>query len=255
MNTAKTRTLQILLAEDDAISALYLTDALSGLGCSVRHCADGAEALDVARTNRFDLLLLDQNLPQRSGSDVLAALRGDRRAASCDTTAIATRAGMDAEQCTRLMKSGFADALPKPLSLPLLAATLRVHTEGAQLDEQQGLAAVHSADTLLALRGLLAAELGQLIAQLDTLQSRDRQGLLDRLHKLRAGCGFCGATQLRDAAAALHNAVGEGLCDETRLADFRALLSATRVSLLQAGAVEPGAPATTTPAAVRRGAG
>ena len=248
MNTALTRDLQVLLAEDDAVSALYLADALTALGCIVQHYADGADALHAARSTRFDLLLLDLHLPRCNGAELLARLRADVASASRETVAIATCAGLEAAQHAQLLAQGFSDALPKPLSLALLAATLNTYAAGVQFDEARGHAATGSAATLAALRGLLVLELAQFSAQFDTLLARDPPGLCERLHQLRASCGFCGALQLQDAAAALHDELNRGRACEATLARLRALLGATRLSLLHAGAIVPAVPTTTRPA-------
>lgn len=247
MNIALTRGLQVLLAEDDAVSALFLVDALGALGCSVQHHADGADALQAARSMRFDLLLLDLHLPRCNGSELLAKVRLDATSASHETVAIATCAGLEAAQHAHLLAQGFSDVLPKPLSLALLTATLHAHAAGVQLDEARGQAAAGSAATLAALRGLLVLELAQLSAQFDALLARDPPGLCERLHQLRASCGFCGALQLQDAAAAAHDELHQGRACAVTLARLRALLGSTRLSLLRAGAVVPAGPTTTRP--------
>ena len=253
MNTAQRHSLDVLLAEDDAISALYLTDALTALGCRVQHHANGAAALAAAHAQRFDLLLLDQQLPECSGMQILAALQADHAAASHGSPMIATCAGLDPAQHARLLAAGFDDALAKPLGLDRLRATLAaVHnSEGVRLDEAQGLAASGCAATLTALRGLLLAELADCAMQFDTQLEHHPQALRARLHRLRASCGFCGATQLQQAAAALHDALGAAHVDDALVSHFRALLAATRISLRRAGARAPDLPATTPSAAFR----
>ena len=252
MNTAQRHSLDVLLAEDDAISALYLTDALTALGCRVQHHANGAAALAAAYTQRFDLLLLDQQLPECSGMQILAALRADHAAASHGSPMIATCAGLDPAQHAQLLAVGFDDALAKPLGLERLRATLAaVHTEGVRLDEAQGLAASGCVAALTALRGLLLAELADCATQFDTQLEHHPQALRARLHQLRASCGFCGATQLQQAAAALHDALGTVHVDDASVSRFRALLAATRISLRRAGARAPDLPATTPSTAFR----
>ena len=247
MNTALTRHLQILLAEDDAVSALYLADALRALGCVVHHRADGADALQAACSTRFDLLLLDLHLPHCDGSELLARLRADVSSASHDAIAIATCAGLETAQHAHLLAQGFSDALPKPRSLTLLTSTLNAHATGAPLDEARGQSVTGNAATLAALRGLLAQELAQFSAQFDAMLARDPAQLCERLHQLRASCGFCGAPQLQDAATALQDALLQGRACEATQARVRALLGVTRLSLLRAGALVPARPTTTRP--------
>ena len=251
MNTPQLAAPEVLLAEDDAISALYLGDALALLGARVTHHADGEAALAAARGQRFALLLLDERLPGRTGTAVLAALRADAGAASHASPAIATCAGLAPAQVAGFLAAGFDDALPKPVSLARLRATWRVHRQAGWLDDDAGVAACGSAETLVALRGLLLAELAECAAIFEAPGGATPHALRERLHRLRAGAGFCGASRLQQAAADLHDALAVGPLAEDGMAEFRAVLAATRARLIRPGAR---APATTRPAAGRRGA-
>ncbi len=82
----------ILLAEDESVSRRFLEDALDALGQRCESVMDGAQALDAARARRFDLLLLDLNLPELSGPEVLSQLRSSADAASRHAPAIALTA-------------------------------------------------------------------------------------------------------------------------------------------------------------------
>jgi two-component system OmpR family response regulator len=219
--------LQILLAEDDAVSRQFLLEVLAAAG-DVAAFGDGAAALAAARTRRFDLLLLDQRLPDMSGRDLLGRLRADAAAASRHARAIALTAGLDHAEAAMLRAIGFAQALPKPVEAARLLACIRggheyrapaaAHTVPA-LDDDAALRALAGNRTALAqLRGLLRAELPQ---QLDRIRHgfgrRDAAAVGAVLHRLRASCGFCGATALATAATALEAAIREERFDEPAL--------------------------------------
>ncbi len=66
----------ILCVEDERfISELYVR-ALTKAGYSVTVESDGKKALDLARTNKFDIILLDLMVPTMTGIDILRNLRG-----------------------------------------------------------------------------------------------------------------------------------------------------------------------------------
>lgn len=65
----------ILLIEDEAGLVLALTDLLTDEGYEVTSATDGLTGFQLARTGRFDLILLDVMLPERSGFDVCRDLR------------------------------------------------------------------------------------------------------------------------------------------------------------------------------------
>ncbi len=66
--------LRILVADDEAIIRLGLRGMLAQMGHEVLLAADGREALNIARTSRPDLALLDIRMPQVDGLDVARAL-------------------------------------------------------------------------------------------------------------------------------------------------------------------------------------
>src|ERR1044071_7547215 len=66
---------QILLAEDETISRKWLSDWLRRSGYDVSEAKDGAEALDLLDTHRFDLVLSDIRMPRVNGIAVLRHLR------------------------------------------------------------------------------------------------------------------------------------------------------------------------------------
>jgi DNA-binding response OmpR family regulator len=67
---------KILLAEDDEVAAKLLVYRLTREpGFEVTHRADGNDTMEAAEEQRFDLLILDVNMPGMNGFDVLARLR------------------------------------------------------------------------------------------------------------------------------------------------------------------------------------
>lgn len=232
---------RVLLAEDDPVSARFLTEALRLLGCTVVHASDGSAALACATRERFTLLLLDLGLPALDGAGVLAALRATPGAASRDVRALATTADRDPTRLAALRAAGFEGVLCKPLDLDTLAAALRALpltadtgvADAPPLDDAAALRALGSHDAVADLRELLASELGgQLAAIRRALGEAAPAQALDILHRLKASTRFCGATGLAvavDALAARLHAGGnpapaiDGL--EQAAAAYRAALS------------------------------
>ena len=72
---------RLLLVEDDPTLRQALTFNLTREGYEVTTAADGEAALEAARSERLDLILLDVMLPGMSGVEVLRVLRtrGGRR--------------------------------------------------------------------------------------------------------------------------------------------------------------------------------
>jgi two-component system OmpR family response regulator len=203
---------QVLVADDDPSTREFLRGALTSMGYVVTLAEDGAQALVAARAMRFDAMLLDCRMPSCGAVDVLAALRDDPAAASRDAVAMATSADMPAALRQALIDAGFACVLEKPCRVAALAnaltATLGVGGDTRLLDDDEALLATGDAATMHALRDLFRDELIQLVTALDTLAD-DPASLVERMHRLRSACGFCGATRLAAQATALQNHVME----------------------------------------------
>ena len=107
----------ILLVEDDRPLAGFLEKAFSS-NYSVECAADGAEALSAVHRKRYDLIILDLNLPLISGDTVLKELRKE----GTNTPVIiltATDAVSDRVNC---LNAGADDYVTKPFSFQELAA-------------------------------------------------------------------------------------------------------------------------------------
>ena len=70
--------MRILTIEDDADFAAILNLMLRGEGFDVHSVATGEEGVELSKLNNHDLILLDLNLPDMSGFDVLRSLRNAR---------------------------------------------------------------------------------------------------------------------------------------------------------------------------------
>jgi CheY-like chemotaxis protein len=203
---------RLLVADDDPSTRHFLGSALAALGYEVALADDGLQALAMARVTAFDALLLDCRMPRAGALDVLQALRADPAAASHGAVAMATSAEVDAGLRQSLIEAGFACVVEKPCRVAslghALGATLGVGGLANVLDDTEALRATGDSVTMRALRGLLRDELVQLREEMQGLGD-DAPAFLDRLHRLRSACGFCGAARLAAQATALQHHLQE----------------------------------------------
>jgi DNA-binding response OmpR family regulator len=111
---------RILIVEDDRTLRQALTFNLEREGYEVRSAVDGQQALDWARNDQFDLVLLDVMLPGMSGIEVLRVLRSE----GVGTPVIILSAKGDEIDRVVGLKVGADDYIPKPFSRPELLARI-----------------------------------------------------------------------------------------------------------------------------------
>ena len=224
----------VLLAEDDTASQRFLSDALRLFGMRVDAFADGGAALEHARATCFELLILDRRMPVAGAYEVLIRLRQDKEAASTDSAAIATSAECSPAERRMLLEAGFDAVLLKPCDVPtlrrLLTPFIPTNDKTLLLDDKSALARSGDFATMIALRGLLREELARLQQELGPPEKYNLHDLDERLHRLRAACGFCGADALAAQAARLqrHLRIHDAT---TAMPCFRRTLVATLIAL------------------------
>ncbi|HET6633338.1 MAG TPA: response regulator [Rhodanobacteraceae bacterium] len=231
----KQRAARILLAEDDPPSRHYMHDALRELGAEVTVHGDGKAALAEATSTLFDLLLIDRRLPSLSGAALLRRLRERPDAASRDSRAIASSAHWTPGGRRAALAAGFTATLAKPCTTGQLRELLQSHLPPlaqAVRDDAAALYSAGGAGNLQALRRLFARELRQWCDEWPALATRPAV-LHERLHRLCASAGFCGAPALASAARELRGALEAGGSAAAQSARFGAILADTRAQFPQ----------------------
>lgn len=102
--------IKILFLEDDLLFGETLIDLLEDEGYVVHHCPNGQDALDATYKEKFDLYLLDINVPLIDGVSLL----GELRAADDFTPAIFLTSHKDKTMLERGFLSGADDFITKP---------------------------------------------------------------------------------------------------------------------------------------------
>ena len=128
---------KVLIADDEQICIDFVRAALSDLPCEVLDASDGQQALDVARKHHPQVIILDVQMPARSGFDVFMELKKDQTLASVPVimlTALGERMGMnfDEREMGQYMGSEPEAYLDKPVDGAALKATV-----GRLLDQAQ----------------------------------------------------------------------------------------------------------------------
>lgn len=227
----------VLVADDNPLSLRFFAEIIAMAGHETTIAEDGMAALALAGKQSFDLILLDARMPGLDGSEVLSAIRADAHINGM-TPAVLTTAEASANR-SNLIARGFAEILYKPVGIAALHALLgRLLTHSGDssdlLDDAMAARTTGgNAAIITALRGLFAGELDALAEELDQFAANnDRVALVDRLHRLDASAGFCGAPALAQAISALREQLEvDSMWPTQAIANFLSTCMETRAAL------------------------
>ncbi|MFO0613557.1 MAG: ATP-binding protein [Polyangiaceae bacterium] len=114
--------LRVLLVEDNSVNRVIAERMLAMLGAEVTSAADGKAGVEQAKRTRFDLILMDCQLPVMDGFDACRAIRSG--GASMETRVVAFTASALAADRDRARAAGMNAFLGKPFSLADLKRVL-----------------------------------------------------------------------------------------------------------------------------------
>jgi hypothetical protein len=127
------QSLRILVAEDNMVNQKLAVASLEKMGHQVELAATGAEALAKWRQGKFDLVLMDVQMPGMDGLEVARRIRQEERTLGTHIPVIAMTArsmGGDRERCIEV---GMDDYVSKPVSSRDLYQKIARHTNLAPI--------------------------------------------------------------------------------------------------------------------------
>jgi predicted signal transduction protein with EAL and GGDEF domain/FixJ family two-component response regulator len=136
---------RILVVDDDSVTRLLVSEALSGAGFEVREAEDGAEALAAVDAIAPDLVLLDVHMPNLDGYETCARLRRQRGGTALPI--LMMTASDDLAAVERAFAVGATDFTTKPLNLSLMAHRLRYLLRAARAFQEANEAATRLGHT------------------------------------------------------------------------------------------------------------
>ena len=120
--------LRILVAEDNAVNRKIVEALLSPLQAAITFTENGVEALDVLRTQAFDIVLMDIQMPIMDGVEATRRLRSSD-GPNARIPVVALTANVMEDQCRTYRMAGMDAEVPKPIDprrlLAVIAALVR----------------------------------------------------------------------------------------------------------------------------------
>lgn len=105
----------VLIVEDNELNMKLFHDLLEAHGIGTIETSDGHQVLELARTHKPDLILMDIQLPEVSGLDVTKWLKEDKELKSIPVIAVTAFAMKGDEQ--KIREGGCEDYISKPISV------------------------------------------------------------------------------------------------------------------------------------------
>ncbi len=143
---------RVLVADDSAVNREVACAALARCGITrIVTVVDGQEAVEAARTEKFDLVLMDGSMPVLDGYDATRAIRAEEAASGRRIPIVALTAHVIGTAAEAWRAAGMDATLTKPFTLAALAALLSrfLDAGGAEQSGDAPEAVISAPDTLL----------------------------------------------------------------------------------------------------------
>ncbi|CAH0529568.1 TMAO reductase system sensor histidine kinase/response regulator TorS [Vibrio hippocampi] len=130
------RSARVLLVEDNPVNLMVAEGFLVNMGHHVICAETGKAATQLFSDHSFDIVLLDINLPDTNGVELLRSLRAQHPMKANTVPFIAVSAHVFREEVTSYLDAGFDGYLPKPIDREALRTTIQSHL--VDTDEHEG---------------------------------------------------------------------------------------------------------------------
>jgi len=230
----------VLVVEDDPVNREVTRAMLARLGARVTLVEDGGQALQALRDGRYDLVLMDCQMPVLDGYQATARIRAAE--SGTRTPIIALTADALAEDRQRCLEAGMDDYIAKPVTVENLARMLSRWAASAQGRRVAGTAPMNEpapvspaanavpsdssraldAKTIESLRALAGVEASDFLPRVigvfltnsraaladagDAIAAGDCPSLHRLAHKLKSSSRYLGAKRLAELCAELEQA-------------------------------------------------
>ena len=227
-----TRPLRILVAEDNPVNQQLALHLLERRGHSAVVAENGREALSAIEKQKFDLVLMDVQMPEMGGLEATRAIREREKSTGGHLPIVAMTAHAMQGDRERCLEAGMDEYLAKPLDPKMFLQTV----EGAALPgdtageepsisksensvDESSILARFSGDRklVLTLANAFCGDCPGMMARLrSALRSRDAAALADAAHALKGSVGNFGPSAAFDAAREVEKLAREGKLDGAR---------------------------------------
>jgi signal transduction histidine kinase/CheY-like chemotaxis protein/HPt (histidine-containing phosphotransfer) domain-containing protein len=124
--------IKILLAEDNSMNQFYARQLLSSWNVEIELANNGIEVVHKSRSQKFDIILMDLQMPVMDGYEAIKELRDDKNNPNQHTPVICVSADAFAETRNKAIAAGMNDYLTKPIDEDALIDILTQYTKAGK---------------------------------------------------------------------------------------------------------------------------
>jgi len=215
------KSLSIFIADDNEINRLLLQSQLEDFCSNITFAADGKIALNYLQQYKYDLILLDIQMPYYSGLELIKIIK-QKGTINQNSPTIAITAQAQSHQRKALIDAKFDECLIKPILVEQLEELVnlwspisRPKKTTTEIDKNDYIAVLlqkTSGNTALAttlLNKLLTELPSQLFLIEQALKTNNLALAFDVTHKLHGSVSFCGFTDIQTLANKLETSLIE----------------------------------------------
>jgi len=127
---------EILVVDDDPVTRKTLIRVLSLAGYQCRESENGISAWEQLHSHRPSLVLLDLEMPDLNGADLVRRMRGDPDSAISQIPTIMLTGHSDEQSEVLCLEAGADDFVTKPINMTVLRARIETHLRLRSMREQ-----------------------------------------------------------------------------------------------------------------------
>ncbi len=227
----------LLLVEDNPVNREVCRAMAETLGWSVTMAVNGRKALEQLAQRRFDVILMDCQMPEMDGFEATAAIRAQEAGSGLHAPIVALTANAIEGDRERCLAAGMDNYLSKPFSRaqlrailddPALATLMQAHAappgvpasvpvlDLAALETLREIGAAHGSNIVADAIALFLESSPALVQQLLAAAAVDAGGIRAAAHALKSASATVGAAALAQLCAALEAEARQGAVTDAR---------------------------------------
>jgi signal transduction histidine kinase/CheY-like chemotaxis protein/HPt (histidine-containing phosphotransfer) domain-containing protein len=194
---------RVLVADDSPVNREVAAAALARFGILPVLVDGGLDAVAAAKAERFDLILMDGEMPDISGFEATARIRADEQSGETRAAIVALTAHVIGTSNAKWIEAGADDVLHKPFTLTALADCLAAHltaTSATQAAPSEAIEAAPEAPKAASQDALLDRSNLDELRQISGDKASEIVGRIARLYAEHAPAGMAGIETAFEAA-------------------------------------------------------